>query len=97
MNIDMFFWIGFSIIFILIFIIDMFFTGKRKDRIEIKTALMWSGVWVSTALIFGALIYFYFPMGSVKSFEFIASYLIEYSLSVDNFLFFYNDFWSDWE
>ncbi len=84
MNIDMFFWIGFSIIFILIFIIDMFFTGKRKDRIEIKTALMWSGVWVSTALIFGALIYFYFPMGSVKSFEFIASYLIEYSLSVDN-------------
>lgn len=84
MNTSLFFWIGFSVVFILIFLIDMFFTGKRKDKIEVKTALMWSAVWISTALIFGAVIYFYFPMGSEKAFEFIASYLVEYSLSVDN-------------
>jgi len=84
MNTGLYFWLGFSIVFIVIFLIDMFFTGKRKDRIEVKTALMWSAVWISTALIFGAVIYFYFPMGSEKAFEFIASYLVEYSLSVDN-------------
>jgi len=84
MNTGLYFWLGFSIVFILIFLTDMFFTGKRKDKIEVRTALMWSAVWISTALIFGAVIYFYFPMGSEKAFEFIASYLVEYSLSVDN-------------
>ncbi len=84
MDTNIYFWLGFAFIFLLVFIIDMFITGRRKDKIEIKAALLWSAVWVSTALIFGTVIYFYFPFGSERAFEFIASYLVEYSLSVDN-------------
>ncbi len=84
MSTNIYFWIGFSVIFLLVFVIDMFVTGRRKEKIEIKTALLWSAVWVSTALLFGAVIYFYFPSGTERAFEFIAGYLVEYSLSVDN-------------
>jgi tellurite resistance protein TerC len=62
----------------------MYVTDHRKGVIKVKTALAWTGVWISTAMIFSAAIYFYLPKGEIKAFEFITSYLIEYSLSVDN-------------
>jgi tellurite resistance protein TerC len=45
---------------------------------------MWSGVWIGTALLFNAGIYFFLKDGHVKALEFTTGYLIEYSLSVDN-------------
>jgi tellurite resistance protein TerC len=45
---------------------------------------MWSGLWVTTALLFGLLIFLSLPDGKQKAFEFITGYIIEYSLSVDN-------------
>ena len=84
MTTEMFFSVIFCIFFLTVFIIDLFYTGRRKDKIEVKTALQWTGVWISTAMIFGVMIYFYFPHGHEKALEFFASYLIEYSLSVDN-------------
>jgi tellurite resistance protein TerC len=77
-------WIVFVMLFIIVFLIDMYVTDHRKGKIKVKTALMWTGVWISTALMFGAAIYFYLPGGDKKAFEFITGYLIEYSLSVDN-------------
>lgn len=84
MNKNLIFWAAFSAVFMLMFFIDLFVTGRRKDRIEVKTALVWTFIWISTALFFGTIIYFSFPYGSERGFEFIASYLMEYSLSVDN-------------
>lgn len=57
-----------------------------------KSALKWVGVWVSIALLFGISLYFFFPQnefsevhtGKVMMTKFIAGYLTEYSLSVDN-------------
>jgi tellurite resistance protein TerC len=74
----------FTVLFIGIFLTDMYVTDHRKGKIKVKTALMWSGLWVTTALLFGLLIFLSLPDGKQKAFEFITGYIIEYSLSVDN-------------
>jgi tellurite resistance protein TerC len=84
MNIEYILWGIFLLLFVVVFTIDMYVTDHRKGKIKVKTALMWTAVWISTSLLFGALIYFYLPGGKTKAFEFITGYLIEYSLSVDN-------------
>ena len=84
MNREIILWIVFIVLFLAVFIIDMIVTDHRKGKIRVKTALMWSALWVSLALAYGITIYFYLPGGSSKAFEFITGYLIEYSLSVDN-------------
>lgn len=84
MNPETILWIVFIILFIVVFLIDMYVTDHRKGKIKVKTALIWSSVWISIALVFGAAIYFYLPGGNQKAFEFITGYLVEYSLSVDN-------------
>lgn len=84
MNTETILWGVFAVLFVAVFIIDMYVTDHRKGKVNVKAALMWTGLWISTALIFAAVIYFYLPNGNSKAFEFITSYLIEYSLSVDN-------------
>ena len=84
MSIENILWGVFILLFIIVFMIDMYVTDHRKGKIKVKTALMWTGIWISTALMFSAAIYFYLPGGDQKGFEFITGYLIEYSLSVDN-------------
>ncbi|RPI66010.1 MAG: TerC/Alx family metal homeostasis membrane protein, partial [Ignavibacteriales bacterium] len=74
----------FIVLFISIFLIDMYVTDHRRGKITVKTALLWSGLWITIALLFGLLIYFTLPDGKQKGFEFITGYIIEYSLSVDN-------------
>jgi len=84
MNIEYILWGVFILLFIVVFTIDMYVTDHRKGKIKVKNALIWTAVWISTALLFSAVIYFYLPGGKTKAFEFITGYLIEYSLSVDN-------------
>jgi len=84
MDVQMILWMVFIVLFILVFTIDMYVTDHRKGKIKVKTALSWTAVWITTALLFSSAIYFYYPEGKTKAFEFITGYLIEYSLSVDN-------------
>ena len=92
-----FWWIAFIAIFIIVYFVDMYVTGHRKGEISVKTSLRWTGVWISIALLFGVAIYFFFPQnvapnGTVNpvntsremGLKFIAGYLTEYSLSIDN-------------
>jgi tellurite resistance protein TerC len=54
-----------------------------KDQAPpIKTALMWTIVWISLAGIFAGVIYY--DMGPEKLTEFVTGYALEKSLSVDN-------------
>ncbi len=78
------FWFIFSAIAITIIIIDLYLTDHSKAKSPLKKSLIWSGVWISTALLFSVFLYFYLEEGHVKSIEFLTGYLIEYSLSVDN-------------
>jgi len=78
------FWICFWIIVAVLFYIDLYVTDHRRGKITVKASLIWSAVWIVTALIFNAFIYFYHQNGHQKAIEFLTGYLIEKSLSVDN-------------
>jgi tellurite resistance protein TerC len=78
------FWIVFTIIAAIIIVVDLYFTDHRQGKIGLKRSLIWSGVWISTALAFNAFIYFYLENGEQRALEFLTGYLVEYSLSVDN-------------
>ena len=64
--------------------IDLYVTDHRRGRITLKASLIWSGVWIATALLFNLFIYLYLENGHQKALEFLTGYIIEKSLSVDN-------------
>ncbi len=78
------FWIVFICIASIIIFIDLYATDHRHGKIGLKRSLIWSGIWISTALLFCALVYFYSENGVQRGIEFLTGYLIEYSLSIDN-------------
>ncbi len=78
------FWIIFWVVVAILFYIDLYVTDHRHGKISLKASLTWSGVWIATALIFNAFLYFYLEDGHTKAIEFLTGYLIEKSLSVDN-------------
>ncbi|MDO6390763.1 TerC family protein [Pontibacter sp. BT731] len=76
------FWIGFNVFVLLMLALDLGVFNRKAHVVSVKEALTWSGVWISLALIFNGLIYYWF--GEAKAVEFLTGYLIEKSLSVDN-------------
>ncbi|GAB4299663.1 MAG: TerC family protein [Ignavibacteriaceae bacterium] len=78
------FWIFFWIIVIILFFVDLYVTDHRRGKITLKASLIWSGVWIVTALLFNVFIYFYLQDGHQKAIEFLTGYIVEKSLSVDN-------------
>lgn len=79
---SLYFWIGFHILIFSMLAIDLGVFHKKTHRVPVKEAVIWSGVWVSLALIFN--VFVFFELGKVKALEFLTGYVIEYSLSVDN-------------
>jgi len=77
-----FIWIGFGLFVILMLVLDLFVFHKQTHEIKIKEALIWSGVWISLALLFNYGVYLWF--GKIKALEFLTAYVIEKSLSIDN-------------
>jgi tellurite resistance protein TerC len=75
-------WSAFAILFFAMIALDMGVGHKKGQEIAIKDSLKWTGFWISIALAFGMGIYFF--KGQTKALEFLAGYLLEYSLSVDN-------------
>ena len=64
--------------------------GSRSHKVSIKEAAIWSLVWVSLALLFDLGLWMYLSdtvgrtIADAKAMEFLAGYVIEKSLSVDN-------------
>ncbi|QVW36101.1 TerC family protein [Geobacter sulfurreducens] len=82
MEITTMMWIGFAVIMLVVFALDLGVFNRKSHEIKFREALTWTLVWVSLALSFNAWIYF--EMGPTKAMEFFTGYLIEQSLSVDN-------------
>ncbi len=64
--------------------IDLYVTDHRRGKITLKASLIWSAVWIITALLFNLFLYFYLEDGHQKALEFLTGYIVEKSLSVDN-------------
>lgn len=75
-------WAAFNIFIVIMLIVDLMVFHKKNHEEGIKEALLWTGVWVTMALIFGIGIHYF--MGPQKALEYYTGYLIEKSLSVDN-------------
>ncbi len=77
-------WFLFWTLFIVVSAMDLFVVTSREGTIAVKTALRWTALWISVALLFAVAIWFLHPRGAQVATLFIAGYLTEYSLSVDN-------------
>jgi tellurite resistance protein TerC len=82
MNESIWVWAGFNLFIIALLLIDLGIFNRKSHEVKTKEALTWTGVWISIALLFNMGIYFW--KGQEKAMEFLAGYLIEKSLSVDN-------------
>jgi len=72
----------FGILVIVMLALDLGIFQRRAHFPSMKEALAWSAVWVVMALLFNLLIFV--KLGSVKALEFLAGYVVEEALSVDN-------------
>jgi tellurite resistance protein TerC len=79
-------WVGFHIFVIVMLVLDLGVFHRKAHVIRIREAVIWSGVWISLALLFNVLIYFW--QGPEVALQFLTGYLIEKSLSVDNIFLF---------
>ncbi|MBI2429421.1 MAG: hypothetical protein HYV29_11625, partial [Ignavibacteriales bacterium] len=85
-------WIFFNLFVLLMLALDLGVFHKQAHEVKMKEALMWSAVWISLALVFNTLIYYYWDWMAPGSeytnkeaaLAFLTGYLIEKSLSVDN-------------
>ena len=75
-------WLGFSLFIVTMLSLDLGLFNRKAHTIRYREAWIWSGVWVTLAMIFAAIVFHY--QGSQRGFEFLTGYLIELSLSVDN-------------
>jgi integral membrane protein, TerC family len=82
MGTNAFMWIGFILFVIFMLALDLGVFHRKQHTVKIKEALIWSGIWISLALIFNAGIYY--TLGQQKALEFLTGYVVEKSLSIDN-------------
>lgn len=75
-------WTVFNVFIIVMLVIDLAVFHKKDTEESIKEALIWTGVWIALALIFGVGVYYY--MSPQIALDYYTGYLIEKSLSVDN-------------
>lgn len=72
----------FAIAIIVMLLLDLGVFNKKSHEVSNKEAITWSIVWISLAMMFSGLIYYF--AGSAKFYEFQSAYWIEKALSVDN-------------
>lgn len=75
-------WFIFGAVVLGLLALDLGVFHRKSHEVRIKEALIWSAVWISLALAFNGFVYF--TRGSGPALEFLAGYLIEEALSVDN-------------
>ncbi len=75
-------WIGFHIFVFAMLILDLGVFHKKEHVVTVKESLIWTGVWISLALLFNLGVYHY--IGAEAASEFLTAYVLEKSLSVDN-------------
>ena len=76
-------WILFYVLVLVMLVIDLKSFGRKgQHEVNVSEALKMTAVWIGVSLIFCGGIWLY--EGDEKAMEFLAGYLIEKSLSMDN-------------
>jgi len=72
----------FNIFILCLLFLDLGVIHRKAHSVGVREAAIWSAVWVSLSLIFNGGIFYF--VGQTAGLEFLAGYLIEKALSVDN-------------
>ena len=86
MGLPLWAWIVFYVLVLLMLVADLKMFGRKgQHEVNVKEALQMTAVWIGVSLVFCAGIYLFYPVEPhEKAMEFLAGYLIEKSLSMDN-------------
>ncbi len=84
MNIHYGFWLLFAVMVGVMLYIDLYVSDHQEGEKSFKSSVIWSLIWLGVALAFNSTLYFFYDNGHEKAMEFLAGFLIEKSLSVDN-------------
>ena len=87
MELPLWAWIVFYVLVFIMLIADLKMFGKKgQHEVSVREALQMTAVWIGVSLLFAAGIYQWYPVGDSHemAIEFLAGYLIEKSLSMDN-------------
>lgn len=82
MNHTVILWSGFALLLGIMLVLDLGVFNRKSHAISFREAIYWTAAWTTLALAFN--VWVYVEMGREKALEFLAGYLIEQSLSVDN-------------
>lgn len=82
MSTDAWILVGFNVFVVIMLALDLGVFHRKNEVVKVREALIWTAIWVSLALCFNGLIYVW--KGKEAALQFLAGYLIEESLSVDN-------------
>src|SRR5256885_8259742 len=75
-------WVGFGVLIFVMLSLDLGLFNRQAHKVTYKESVIWSSVWITLAMIFAGVVFWH--EGKQKGTEFLAGYLIELSLSVDN-------------
>jgi tellurite resistance protein TerC len=75
-------WIALILGVLVLALVDLFFFGRGKEKVSVRTAAAWSIGWIALGLSFSLVLAA--TQGSTAAGEYLSGYLIEWSLSIDN-------------
>jgi tellurite resistance protein TerC len=75
-------WAGFVLFVLMMLAIDLFIFHRNAHEVSAREGATWVAIWMSMGLAFTAVIWAW--QGGTSAGEYIAGYLLEYSLSADN-------------
>lgn len=81
-NGNLYLWIGFGAVVLILLALDLGVFHRKAHAVSTREAAIWTVIWIALALIFNLAILAI--NGSQPALEYLAGYLIEKSLSVDN-------------
>ena len=86
MNVPVWIWLVFYLAVLLMLVADLMMFGRKgQHEVSVSEALKMSAVWIGVSLLFCVGIYYFYPIDSHEmAMEFLAGYMIEKSLSMDN-------------
>jgi len=75
-------WVIFNAVVLFMLLLDLGVFHRKSERVTVRAALGWTVFWVALSMAFNGWVWSSF--GQEKGLEFLAGYILEKSLSVDN-------------
>lgn len=79
---DPYLYVGFIILVLFLLALDLGIFNRTPHVVKVSEAIGWTAFWISLAMAFN--VFVYYEKGPVAAGEFLAGYMLEQSLSVDN-------------